>query len=166
MYFHFGNKDDIALAVLETQQVRMRAVLAASERDPGRALERLVTLIQNLGNLISQDRCVQAGIRLAQQPQTGLELASHKPYFDWVLTADDFITAGIEDGSIRSDLSVNDAAEFLNEVFVGAQMLAGFESQWVTLPDRIERAIPIIKSLLEYPGNASVPFTKSAGMER
>jgi AcrR family transcriptional regulator len=64
LYFHFGNKDDVAEAVLLTQRDRMAglAVTATEGTAPGR--ERLLQLIEAYAELISKDTLVQAGILL------------------------------------------------------------------------------------------------------
>jgi AcrR family transcriptional regulator len=148
LYFHFGNKEDVARAVLAAQQERMTKVLASATAGDSPALEKVIHLFDGLAKLIATDHLVQAGIRLSLQPATGLEITATTPYFEWVDVAARLIAEGASDGSIAETVNVTEAAELLNEIFVGAQVLAGLEDDWHSLPARITRAHWLIRELL------------------
>lgn len=148
LYFHFGNKDDVARAVLAVQQERMAGVLAAAEALLGSALDRVLWLFEGLAELIAVDDLVQAGIRLSMQPATGLEVDTSSPYREWVDVAASILRDGVSDGSMAPDLDVRAAAELLNEIFIGAQVLAGLEDKWSSLPRRVATARAGIRALL------------------
>ncbi|MFT4051947.1 MAG: TetR/AcrR family transcriptional regulator [Microbacterium sp.] len=148
LYFHFGNKEDVAQAVLEAQQERMRAVLDDVTVYDGTALERILMLFDGLGRLVSSDELVQAGIRLSMQPGTGLDAQVGAPYRNWVAVAGAIIQDGIADGSMSPDLDADAAAELVNEIFVGAQTLAGIEDRWESLPRRVAAVRSAIAMLL------------------
>lgn len=148
LYFHFGNKEDVAQAVLDTQQERMRSVLDEAASHPGTALDRMLRLFEGLGQLVSADELVQAGIRLSMQPATGLDAKAGAPYRDWITVASGIIGDGIADGSMSPDLDAYAAAELVNEIFVGAQTLAGIEDKWASLPRRVASARGAISLLL------------------
>lgn len=148
LYFHFGNKDDVAYAVLAVQQERMGAVLSSALNAPGTGLDRMLSVMEGLANLIASDELVQAGIRLSTQPGTGLDLRSATPYADWVEYTAIVLRDGVTDGSMAPDLDTRAASELLNEIFVGAQTLAGIEDRWTSLPRRIAAARSAIRSLL------------------
>ncbi|GAB3153036.1 ScbR family autoregulator-binding transcription factor [Microbacterium neimengense] len=148
LYFHFGNKEDVAQAVLDVQQQRMRAVLDSAVSHEGTALERMLRLFEGLGKLVATDELVQAGIRLSMQPATGLDAKASSPYRDWVTVARGIIEDGIADGSMSPGLAPDAAAELVNEIFVGAQTLAGLEDKWASLPRRVGSARGAIALLL------------------
>lgn len=148
LYFHFGNKEDVAKAVLAIQQERMTEVLSRVLEQPGTALDRLLLLTEGLADLIAADELVQAGIRLSTQPGTGLELDSGAPYGEWADMTTSILQEGVADGSMASDLDPRAAAELLNAIFVGAQTLAGIEDRWASLPRRIAAAQAGIRLLL------------------
>ncbi len=139
MYFQFGNKEDIAAAVLEVQNSRMTSFLSSVIEDSANGLEAMLNLNQALSNLISTDPVVQGGIRLSTQPGTGLDTLATTPYFEWVETAKQLIKNGIADGSVRSDIDIDATAELLNNLFVGGQVMSGLEDNWASLPKRSER---------------------------
>jgi len=148
LYFHFGNKDDVARAVLTVQQERMAQVLTVVQARPGSALDCILGLFDGLAELIAMDELVQAGIRLSMQPATGLEIYSSTPYAAWVDVAAAVVRDGVADGSMAADLEVRATAELLNEIFVGAQVLSGLEDKWASLPRRVAAAHMAIRMLL------------------
>ena len=148
LYFHFGNKEDVAQAVLEAQQERMRAVLDDVTGRSGTALQRMLMLFEGLGRLVSSDQLVQAGIHLSMQPGTGLDAPASAPYKNWVAVASVIIQEGIVDGSMSPNLDANAAAELVNELFVGAQTLAGIEDRWESLSRRVAAARDVLTMYL------------------
>lgn len=148
LYFHFRSKADLASAVLDGQQERMTAVLVDAETQAGSGLQILLRLVANLGDLIAHDEVVQAGIRLAGQPSSEVVSEASEPYTEWVRIARALIDRGIADGSIRSDIDPDLYAELLNTVFVGSQVLSGLEDQWASLPQRLKRLAPVLKTVL------------------
>lgn len=144
MYFHFGNKVDIARAILEAQQERMTATLNAVLQDQATGLDAFFSVTDGLAELIATDVVVQAGIKLSMQPATGLESSAKAPYFEWIETAGSLIRRGIEDGSIEPTVDTTSAAEYSNVVFVGAQILSELEDSWKSFPDRLRRMRPYL----------------------
>lgn len=151
LYFHYGTKNEIACAVLSAQQERMTAVLTEVLADTENALRKLSRLAHGLGQLIADDVVVQAGIRLAGQPNAEVAATAHEPYFEWVRIACALIKEGIADGSIRKDVDVDGAAEFINSLFVGSQMLSGFADSWKSLPRRLKALESFWIEVLEAP---------------
>lgn len=148
MYFHFGNKEDFAIAVLEAEQARMTQVLKAVVEQPKDGLTRLLSLGEGLAELISSDPVVQGGIKLSTQPGTGFEARARAPYFEWIRITETLLRDGIEDGSIGSEIDPSSAAQLLNEAFIGRQMLAELTDSWASLPTRMsELTTHIIKFL-------------------
>ncbi|MGS0562826.1 TetR family transcriptional regulator [Microbacterium aurugineum] len=148
LYFHFGNKDDIAAVILETQQEHMTAALEDALATPLTGLDRIVQLAKGLAAVISSDVIVQAGIKLGPQLDTDLTNTARAPYFEWVRITEELISAGIEDGSIRPTVDARTTAEFLNELFVGIQVFSELADSWVSMPARMETAIPYIIDIL------------------
>ena len=148
LYFHFGNKDDIASAVLDEQQTRMKTVLSAVAEAPHEhALAQLLSLIDEMAVLISRDTMVQAGIRLLNSLPDELQARGYGDYVSWQEITQEIIVAGIADGSVTSPRSAEELAEILNEVFVGAQVMSGMRDAWASLPVRITRVRPLLLEL-------------------
>lgn len=152
LYFHFGTKDEIAIAVLEAQQEKMAAVLSEVLETPNTTLEKFIELMRRLATLIATDEVVQGGIMLAGQPIKSFSDSVSEPYFEWVRIGTLLISEGLEDGSVDPDIDVASAAEFVNVVFVGAQVLSGLSDSWSSLPSRIDRQISYVAQVLGGPG--------------
>lgn len=148
MYFHFGNKKDFALAVLDHEQERMKQVLTEVMSGDGRGLEKLFRLGRGLGKLIASDVVVQGGIKLSSQPGTDFGSHSSAPYFQWIEMTRTIIDEGIRDGSINSEIDSHGYAVIFNEMFVGAQVISELTDSWQSLPARIGDLIPVLEKLL------------------
>lgn len=148
IFFHFGKKEDVAAAVIKAQQERMLSVLNDATAGDESSLAKIVKLIDGLADLIATDPLVQGGIRLANQPSADIAELNHNPFFRWVEIARDLIEAGKVDGSIGPDVDAALAAEIINALFIGEQVLAGLSDSWASLPSRVERLRPHITNLL------------------
>lgn len=148
LYFHFGNKENIAAAVLEAMQDQMAAVLTQVLDRPGSGLNKILDLCQELAELIASRPVVQGGILLSTQMGTGLETLGRDPYFEWVKIARSLLELGVEDGSIDTSVDVALAAEFVNQVFVGVQVLSGLADSWQSMPERMTAASRYITAAL------------------
>jgi len=153
LYFHFGNKDQVASAILSAQQERMTAVLADTMAGDGLAVEKLFRVIRGLGQLIASDEVVQAGIMLAGGTSTEAAEA-HEPFFEWIRIARTLIRLGVDDGSITDTTDPEAAAEFVNYAFVGAQVVSGLADSWASLPRRLVAVESALRALLA-PGQSS-----------
>ncbi|WP_170285761.1 TetR/AcrR family transcriptional regulator [Microbacterium rhizomatis] len=148
MYFHFGNKVDLAQAILQVQQERMTAALTEVLEQELTGLDALLAIADRLSQLIASDITVQAGIKLGLQPGTGLDADANGPYFEWIRITESLIRQGGEDGSIKPELDAAAAAEYVNVVFVGAQLLSEIEDTWASFPERFQRVRPHIVGFL------------------
>lgn len=149
IYFHFGNKADIASAVIDAQQERMTAVLAHIQSQQNTGIDKLLLTFEHLAFLISKDPVVQGGINLAGQLEPPIDTGAREPYFEWIQITKTLIRLGIEDGSIDCDIDVDGAAEFINVLFVGAQNLSKVDDGWDSLPARTKKLRPYILTILE-----------------
>lgn len=148
LYFHFGTKADIAIAVLDLQQERMTAVLSEVQGGEGASLTKLITLLSRLAELIAEDQIVQAGIKLAGQPSPDIADAANTPYVEWVQIVRTLLVEGVADGSVRPEIDVEREAQHVNAVFVGAQVLSGLADSWASFPERIAQLIPSLKEAI------------------
>lgn len=148
IYFHFGNKADIATAVIKAQQDRMTAVLTDVLARSDTGIDKLLFLMKRLADLISADAVVQGGISLSGQLDPSVEPVANEPYFEWIRITRTLIQLGVEDGSISDEIDVDEAAEFVNSLFVGAQNLSKMADSWVSLPDRATKLSPYVVAVL------------------
>lgn len=162
MYFHFGNKKDFAIAVLDHEQERMKQVLTDVMSSNANGLEKLFRLGRGLGELIASDVVVQGGIKLSSQPGTDFGSRSSAPYFQWIEAVRTIIDDGIRDGSIKPEIDSQEYSIICNEMFVGAQVIAELADSWQSLPSRIRQLVPVLQELL----TSSPADLKSSASER
>lgn len=148
IYFHFGNKYDIAEAVLAVQQERMRAALDEELAVGRNGYDTVIVMLRRLADLMATDRLVQAGLQLVDSLPEALRDHGHNSYVTWQGNGTMLIEQGIRDGSITSTESPRLLAEIINELYVGAQMMAGMADRWGSLPDRVDRFLPFVEMLL------------------
>ncbi|MFG6504552.1 TetR family transcriptional regulator [Microbacterium sp. P05] len=148
LYFHFGHKDEIAKAVIAAQQKRVDEVLARVRAWEETALEQLFLLMERLADLIASDELVQAGIRLATQQDAERSFDVGGPYAAWERVMAATLRDGIADGSMAPDMDHRSAAELINEIFVGAENIAGITDKWASLPHRIATTRATVRLLL------------------
>lgn len=148
LYFHFGNKDDVAKALLEHQRSRMDDVFAQVVEASDSPLERFFEARERIGRLMADDHIVQAGIRLRQSTSEELRALAYEPDETWARKTESMVQEAIDAGEISSEIDARAVAEVFNELFVGAQILAGMQKDWKSLPERLERQRPVIDHLL------------------
>lgn len=156
MYFHFGNKEDFAIAVLQTEHDRMTAVMNTVAHESGDGLSQLLSLGRGLALLIATDPVVQGGIKLSTQPGTGLDGRAKAPYFEWITITEALLRTGIEDGSVDPTIDVASSAQFLNEAFIGRQMLAELTDSWASLPTAMADITPHVMRLIANPARPTL----------
>ena len=148
IYFHFGNKADIATAVQEVQRERMASAvddaLAAAES----GMEMLRGVIRAISRLLASDPVVQGGVSLAGRRGPDSVEGAHDPWRDLTRSLLAAARRGAADGSLSAELDVVVAAEFATDLLAGAQARASAEDDWGSLEARAERSLPHLAAAL------------------
>lgn len=148
IYFHFGNKYDIAEAVLNVQQERMATTLEA-ELSLGRTgYDTILHMLVKLATLMATDPLVQAGLQLVDSLPEELRDRGHDSYVRWQERTQMLVEQGVRDGSITSTETPALLAEIITALYVGGQMMSGMADRWTSLPARMERSLPFVRMLL------------------
>lgn len=123
MYFHFGSKEQIALAVINEQHRRslvvLREVLGA-HTDP---LEQLVLVSRAVADQLVTDPVVRAGIRLAIDEPVLRESAGDF-YEDWVQGAATVLERAIRDRVVHPSVVPAEVARALIGFFTGTHIMS------------------------------------------
>ena len=150
IHFYFGNKEDLARALLKEHQTRIDAVLV-EHRGLGDAAEQITNMFLGLSALVSIDPTVQAGVKLSISPPVDLAQVAEAPYVGWQNLAAQLIREGIADGSVNPKIGVDATAQFIYELFIGAQVSAGTRDEWATLPETATRLVVLLHEQLVHP---------------
>ncbi|MCX4746063.1 ScbR family autoregulator-binding transcription factor [Kitasatospora sp. NBC_01287] len=124
VYFHFKDKEDMAIAVVETHYQRWATLLDSVH---GQGLDPLATiheLLDRAAHAFAEDAMVRAGTRLqAEQAQIKAELP--RPYLAWIeKLASNLIASAQEAGQVRRDLEAAALARVIVSAFFGMQYVS------------------------------------------
>jgi AcrR family transcriptional regulator len=137
LYFHFKSKEDLALAVIESQH---EVVSREGQRvaDLGRgALSTMIMTCGSFGRLLVEEPIVRAGIRLTLEASAFGQSVT-RPYHDWIHTMELLTRQGQAEGDIHESLDAAAFARYLVASFTGVQMVSGILTHRADVLRRIE----------------------------
>lgn len=123
MYFHFGTKEQLALAVINEQHARSLPVItAALERDTD-PVTQLIAISRDIADQLISDNVVRAGIRLAIDEPVLREPAG--PFYeDWVNGSAVMVQRALDAGTIATTLSPIELGRALIGFFTGTHIMS------------------------------------------
>ncbi len=121
--FHFGSKDQIALAIIQEQHNRAIALAEQVESRFDTAIERLIHLAYEVAVQLQEDRIVQAGIELSMQVGDFI-VPTVDSYDGWSAAIARQLAQGLENGELVSELDAAALAETYLACFTGVQILS------------------------------------------
>ncbi|UZX01749.1 TetR/AcrR family transcriptional regulator [Arthrobacter sp. CDRTa11] len=137
LYFHFKSKEDLALAVIESQH---EVVSREGQRvaDLGRgALSTMIMTCGGFGRLLVEEPIVRAGIRLTLEASAFGQSVT-RPYHDWIHTMELLTRQGQTEGDIHESVDAAAFARYLVASFTGVQMVSGILTHRADVLRRIE----------------------------
>ncbi|MET7511022.1 ScbR family autoregulator-binding transcription factor [Streptomyces albidoflavus] len=129
VYFHFPNKEALALAVMRAQPAGIVPALDS------RGLQRLVDITFVWAHKLRTDPTLRAGVRLTSE-QTGFGLDDATPYLDWARIMEECLIEGRAAGEVRADVDLRAVAEFVVSACTGLQAYSLLISGRADLPGR------------------------------
>ncbi|HKN52055.1 MAG TPA: ScbR family autoregulator-binding transcription factor [Amycolatopsis sp.] len=135
VYFHFRNKEDMAVEVVRELYKRWVA-LVEDVRELGLSpLSSLRELMDRAGRTFVDDVIVKAGARL-QAERSLIATTLPPPYIDWIGTASALLTEAQAAGELRPGVDPQAAARVMVSSFFGAQHISDILHQRTDLADR------------------------------
>ncbi|WP_170285540.1 TetR/AcrR family transcriptional regulator [Microbacterium rhizomatis] len=135
-YFYFDNKEDIAHAVIESQNAYSQRK-ATKIVDEGHSLiETLLRVSADFTYDILEDPLVRAGARLTSEV-LALSRPPLQPFTEWVAFNTHLLDVGRNENVIDRDLNTHNAAEFIVGSFTGHYLLSTLLHDLAGLPRRI-----------------------------
>ncbi|MET7361080.1 ScbR family autoregulator-binding transcription factor [Streptomyces sp. NPDC005562] len=129
VYFHFPNKEALALAVMRAQPASIVPALKSA------GLQRLVDITFVWAHKLQTDPTLRAGVRLTSE-QTGFGLDDATPYREWARIMEECLADGRTAGEVRADVDVRVLAEFIVSACTGLQAYSLLASGREDLPER------------------------------
>ncbi|MBK0421440.1 TetR/AcrR family transcriptional regulator [Leucobacter sp. CSA2] len=125
--FHFGTKDQIALAIIAEQRARSAARAEEVIASFDTVTERLVQFSIAAADQLRSDPIVQAGFELSVEAGDFID-PSARSYAGWSVAIEAMLHAGIESGEIRPGIDVPAVADTYLACFTGVQLLSRVRS--------------------------------------
>ncbi|OXY95382.1 TetR family transcriptional regulator [Streptomyces diastatochromogenes] len=135
VYFHYKNKEDLAVAVVQEHYARWPVILEAVSARELPPYEALVAVLDRVTEAFRDDVVVQAGARL-QIERSLIDADLPEPYVGW----EDYLTGLVEEvekaGELRAGVTPRSAARVLVSAFFGMQHVSDVLSRRSDLAER------------------------------
>ncbi|MFG2614331.1 ScbR family autoregulator-binding transcription factor [Streptomyces anulatus] len=133
LYFHFGSKEDLAKAVMNSQPDTLVPLLAAS------GLQRLIDLTLVWSWQLQRDPLLRAGVRLTNEQASIGDSLNADPYekFRGIMTS--CLQEAREEGELQPGIEPTVVAEFVIAACTGMQMYSNVVSGRRDLPERTQQ---------------------------
>ena len=135
VYFHFKDKDDIAIAVVEANYQRWPALLDEVKDLDLDPLGMIGELLDRTARAFGDDIVVQAATRL-QAERSLIKTSLPQPYQGWIDRLTPLLTQAQEAGQVRADVSPDALARVLVSTFFGMQHVSDVLHRRADLSER------------------------------
>lgn len=133
LYFHFGSKEDLAKAVMNSQPDTLVPLLAAS------GLQRLIDLTLVWSWQLQRDPLLRAGVRLTNEQASIGDSLNADPYEKFRGIMASCLHEAREEGELQPGIEPTVVAEFVIAACTGMQMYSNVVSARRDLPERTQQ---------------------------
>ncbi|ALE05781.1 TetR family transcriptional regulator [Arthrobacter sp. ERGS1:01] len=137
LYFHFKSKEELALAVIDEQHLRVRTKAEALAGTGLPALELIIGMCRLFGHQLLDDAVVRAGIRLTFE-SSAFDGDVKGPYADWIDTMEMLLRQAQVEKDVAADINPASFARYLVASFSGVQMVSNVLTSREDVLQRIE----------------------------
>lgn len=120
LHFHFRTKHQIALAVIDEQNVRTFAAVDPVDPSP---IAGLVRVSRHMVDLLLADPVVRAGIRLSLDNEV-FAGATSSAYDQWINGVADEFRRAVAVGELRTELTAEQLGATMVSYFTGVQLVS------------------------------------------
>ena len=136
IYFHYSNKEQLALAVVRAHFATWPAVIARHEAVPEPALHKLVRLSFTVARAFRDDVLVRAGARLWAERKS-IDVEMPPPFVDWIATVERMLTQARAAGDLAPGAEPSRDAPTLVAAFFGLHTLSDALDDRLLIEDRL-----------------------------
>ena len=122
-YYHFEGKDQVADAIIDEGNARLRQAFANADRFSSSALQCLVVATFEVAHLMRTDRLVGVGNLLAQS-LSQIGDAGTRAYVDFTAVFIDHAKSAAAQGDLRTDVVPEEAGEAIWVAVLGCHLLS------------------------------------------
>ncbi|GGZ94643.1 ScbR family autoregulator-binding transcription factor [Streptomyces echinoruber] len=164
VYFHFANKEAVAVAVAEQfYTVLLSSLRPVLDTDAAPA-RKVVELLRRTARSFREDALIQAGSRLQIQ-QWAIESELPTPYVGFTEILTGLLTECRDGGALPDGSDPEALARVLRSALFGAQHISGVQHGWSDIVERTEeiiQALPFLASAAEDRADSSLPPAQEA----
>ncbi|GAA3062087.1 ScbR family autoregulator-binding transcription factor [Streptomyces glomeratus] len=136
IYFHYTNKEQLALAVVEAHFATWPALVAHHAAAPESTLRKLVRLSFAVARAFRDDVLVRAGARLWAERRS-IAVQMPPPFVDWIATVEGMLTQARAEGDLAPHAEPGRDAPTLVAAFFGLHTLSDALDERVLIEDRL-----------------------------
>ncbi|GGN45138.1 ScbR family autoregulator-binding transcription factor [Streptomyces fuscichromogenes] len=140
VYFHFANKEAVALALADEFYERLAELVDSARQGSGSPLEAVRGILTRTATAFRDDKIIQAGARL-QVEQAFIEAALPVPYVKFTSVLTEVLTEAHEAGQLRPDCVPDALGRVLTSAFFGVQHISWVLHDRKDLPERIHEVL-------------------------
>lgn len=133
LYFHFGSKEELAKAVMNSQPETLVPLVAAG------GLQRLIDLTLVWSWQLQRDPLLRAGVRLTNEQTSAEGPANADPYEKFRAIMTGYLREAQEEGELQPGVDPAVVAEFVVAACTGMQMYSNVVSGRRDLPERTQQ---------------------------
>ncbi|WP_405512267.1 ScbR family autoregulator-binding transcription factor [Streptomyces canus] len=159
VYFHFTNKEAIAVAVSEEYFARLAALSAGVKRLKLPPLQATVKLLNRVAVALRDDNLFQAAVRLHLDRHLIDNGLPTRPFVDFIAHCEELLTEAKRLGQLHGDASPESLARVLVASFFGAQHISWALNDRTDIVDRVQETIDAILPLPQCSGSARADNT-------
>ncbi|MFE0641170.1 ScbR family autoregulator-binding transcription factor [Streptomyces sp. NPDC058877] len=137
VYFHYTNKEALAVAVVQKHYARWPEILKGAEGIHAKPFDVLTAVLDTVTQAFARDIVVQAGARL-QIERALIDAELPEPYVGWEDYLTRLITEARDAGELREGVEPRAAARVLVAAFFGMQHISDVLSRRKDLVQRHE----------------------------
>lgn len=143
VYFHFANKNALAVAVAEEFYIRLQQAAEEVLDGDARPLDAVAALLTRTGELFRDDRVIQAGARL-QIEQSLIDADLPAPFVDFTERITGLLRQAAEAGELPGGSSPEALGRVLVSAFFGAQYMSWILNARADIFDRVQEILAAV----------------------
>ncbi len=136
IYFHYTNKEQLALAVVKAHFATWPAMIARHQAVPEPALDKLVRLSFAVARAFRDDVLVRAGARLWTERRS-IDVEMPPPFVDWIATVERMLTRARAEGDLSPQAEPSRDAPTLVAAFFGLHTLSDVLDDRLLIENRL-----------------------------
>ncbi|WP_327287235.1 ScbR family autoregulator-binding transcription factor [Streptomyces sp. NBC_01198] len=162
IYFHFTNKEKLALAVVEATLATWPALIARVRASSAPALDKLVSLSFTVARSFRDDVVVRAGSRLWME-RKAIEAPVPTPFVAWIETVTELLRDARAEGELSSAVEPETAALAVVYAFFGLHTVSDALDGRARIEERLRELWEVLLLAIQAAPDAPALLARACG---